>query len=59
MVCVHSTLFIPHLCDFTRYVVIKEVSYIQSLAIILGCKVENLTTYSGMPLGSKRKAEKF
>lgn len=38
-------------------ITVKEVPHIQGLAIILGCKVENLpTTYLGMPLGSKHKA---
>ncbi|WMV55131.1 hypothetical protein MTR67_048516 [Solanum verrucosum] len=36
---------------------IKEVPNIQNLAIILGCKIENMpTTYLGMPLGSDHKA---
>lgn len=35
---------------------IKEVPQLQSLARILGCKVEQLpTTYLGMPLGHKHK----
>lgn len=38
----------------------KEVPNIQCLEIMLGCKVENLpTTYLGMSLGSKHKAEEI
>ncbi|WMV07424.1 hypothetical protein MTR67_000809 [Solanum verrucosum] len=46
--------------EIMEFVPIKEVPNIQNLAIILGCKVENMpTTYLGMPLGSEHKAEEI
>lgn len=39
---------------------IKEVTNIQSLADIMGCKVDNMhTIYLGMPLGNKNKDAKI